>query len=47
MTNLELFASIGLPVLLVASAYVSVLLYEWNSRSDLADARHKSDANPV
>ncbi len=31
MTGLEFFASIGLPALLVAAAYVSVLVYERTS----------------
>ncbi len=47
MTALEFFASIGLPALLVAAAYVSVVVYEWQSRSDTVDARDKSDANSV
>jgi hypothetical protein len=40
MTGLEFFASLGLPALLVACAYASVLAYEWRSRrvSDTFDA---------
>ena len=50
MTGLEFFASIGLPALLVACAYVSVRLYEWTSRrvvEDSKDARDKPDTKPV
>ena len=42
MTGLEFFASIGLPALLVASAYVAVVIYERTSRSD---ADHSKGAN--
>jgi hypothetical protein len=49
MTGPEFFASIGLPALLVAAAYVSVVIYEWQSRIRTGDSKdaNRHDTNPM
>ena len=45
--NLTASAPAGVGGCCLSAAYVSVVVYEWQSRSDTVDARDKSDANSV
>jgi hypothetical protein len=38
MTGFELFATFGVPILLVAASYIAVVIYERRSRSDTKPA---------